>query len=75
MINLIKQYRDKMGITQEELARNVGVTSRTIISLERGKYKPSLVLAYKLARFFNTDIETLFSLKEFLEDTQDENNH
>ena len=47
------------------------VTERTIISVEKGKYKPSIVLAYKLAKLFGTDIETLFCLKEFGENEGD----
>ena len=56
--NKIKEYRKKHQLTQRELAEKVGVTERTIISLEKGRYKPSIVLAYKLVQFFETDIET-----------------
>lgn len=58
-------------MTQRELAEAVNVTERTIISLEKGHYKPSIVLAYKLARFFHTDIETLFCLKEYLKNDEE----
>ncbi len=58
-------------MTQRELAEAVDVTERTIISLEKGRYKPSIVLAYKLARFFQTDIETLFCLKEYLKNDKE----
>ncbi|WP_330389336.1 helix-turn-helix transcriptional regulator [Peptostreptococcus sp. D1] len=44
--------REAKTITQEELANKVGVTARTIISLEKGQYKPSIMLAYKLSLFF-----------------------
>ena len=63
--NLVKQYRKENKMTQREVAEKVRVTERTIISVEKGKYKPSIVLAYKLAKLFGTDIETLFCLKEF----------
>jgi len=49
----------------------VGVTERTIISVENGKYKPSLILAYKLAQVFRTDIETLFCLQEYIENEEE----
>ena len=65
--NLVKENRKKEKSTQRELAEKVGVTERTIISIEKGKYIPSIVLAYKLAQVFGTDIESLFCLKEYLE--------
>lgn len=65
--NKIKQYRKEKEITQRALAEAVDVTERTIISLEKEKYKPSIILAYKLARFFDTSIEDLFCLREYIE--------
>lgn len=53
------EYRKKRGITQEELADAVNVTRQTIISLEGGRYKASLVLAHKLAQYFDVTIEEL----------------
>lgn len=50
----------KRGVTQEELADAVNVTRQTIISLENGKYKASLILAHKLAQFFDVTIEEMF---------------
>ena len=47
-------------MTQREVAEKVHVTERTIISVEKGKYKPSIVLAYKLSKLFGTNIETVF---------------
>ncbi|WEV70818.1 helix-turn-helix transcriptional regulator [Lactobacillus sp. ESL0785] len=67
MPNLVKKLRLEYKMTQEELANQVDVTQRTIISIEKGKYKPSLLLAYKLAVFFNSSIEDLFCLKDYLE--------
>lgn len=56
----IAEFRKKRGVTQEELADAVNVTRQTIISLESGKYKASLVLAHKLAQFFDVAIEEMF---------------
>ena len=56
----IKEYRAKYNMTQAELARRVGVRRETIVFLEKGKYNPSLKLAYKIAKIFNTTIEELF---------------
>lgn len=70
MKNLVKTLRKQNHYTQREVAEKVGVTDRTIISIEREKYKPSLVLAYKLAQLFDTNIESLFCLKEFVENEE-----
>ena len=56
----IEEYRRSRKLTQSELADALGVTRQTIISLENGKYKASLVLAHKIAQFFNTAIEDIF---------------
>ena len=56
----IAQYRKERKVTQEELAEAVNVTRQTIISLESGKYKASLVLAHKIAQFFQVGIEDMF---------------
>lgn len=62
----IQELRKAKRVTQSELADAVNVTRQTIISLENGKYKASLVLAHKLAQFFEVPIEDLFifDLKE-----------
>lgn len=60
--NEIKVYRAKYNLTQEELAKEVGVTRQTIISIEKGRYSPSLELAFKIARRFDLKIEDLFFL-------------
>ena len=75
MINKIKEYRTNSGMTQQQLADLVNVSSRTIISLEKGKYNPSILLAYKIALVFNTNVEDLYCLKENkeLEDRKYEN--
>ena len=59
--NRIRRLRfDHNEMTQEELARRVGVTRQTIISLEAGKYVPSLVLALRIARVFSVTVEDVF---------------
>lgn len=65
MKNKVKEFRLKNNLTQQQLANMVDVSSRTIISIEKQNYKPSIVLAYKIAKVFNTTIEHLFCLDEF----------
>ena len=60
MKNKIKMFRAMHDLTQEDLAEKVAVTRQTIISIEKGKYEPSLSLAFRLARYFNVQIEALF---------------
>lgn len=60
MKTLIKEYRARFGLTQEKLAEIVGVRRETIIFLEKGKYNPSLRLAYSIARTLKAHIEDLF---------------
>lgn len=60
----IQEYRKERKITQNELADAVNVTRQTIISLENGKYKASLVLAHKIAQFFEVSIEEVFIFDE-----------
>jgi len=56
----IEDYRRALKLTQSELADALSVTRQTIISLENGKYKASLVLAHKIAQYFNASIEDIF---------------
>ena len=56
----IKEFRAKHGLTQEELAKKVGVRRETIVFLEQGKYNPSLKLAHDVAKALKTKIEELF---------------
>lgn len=58
--NTIKQHREKLGLTQEDLAKAVGVSRQTIIAMEKGNYEPSLGLAFKLSKIFKVTIEQLF---------------
>ena len=67
MKNRIAQLRKERRITQEELADAVEVTRQTIISLENGRYNPSILLAFRIARYFDLPIEEIFLYDE--EDT------
>lgn len=60
----IAELRRQQKLSQEELAKAVGVTRQTITSLEVGKYTASLLLAYKIARYFNLTIEDIFLFDE-----------
>ncbi|HOZ73346.1 MAG TPA: helix-turn-helix transcriptional regulator [Spirochaetales bacterium] len=60
MKNRIRERRQGLGLTQEQLAEQVGVSRQTIISIEGGRYDPSLPLALKLARLLGQSIEDLF---------------
>lgn len=60
MKNKLKVYRAMNDITQEQLAKEIGVTRQTIIAIEKDKYNPSLALAFKIARFFDVKIEDVF---------------
>jgi len=62
--NKIKIQRAIKNITQEELASEIGVTRKTINTIETGKFIPSTVLALRLARFFEIKVEELFELVE-----------
>ncbi|MEB3860780.1 MAG: helix-turn-helix transcriptional regulator [Desulfurococcales archaeon] len=60
----LREARARWGVTQEALARAVGVTRQTIIAIENGRYLPSLTLALKIAAFFGVRVEDLFSLRD-----------
>lgn len=60
----IKELRARDGLTQDELARQVGVRRETIVFLEKGKYNPSLKLAYDIARVFGLPIEDVFLFED-----------
>ncbi|MEN6444154.1 MAG: helix-turn-helix transcriptional regulator [Methanoregula sp.] len=60
MKNKIKVYRAMHDMTQEDLAKVIGVTRQTILAIEKGKYVPSLDLAFKIARHFNVTVEDVF---------------
>jgi len=60
MKNRIKVFRAMHDLTQEDLAKAIGVTRQTILAIEKGKYVPSLDLAFKIARHFRVTIEEIF---------------
>ena len=60
MKNRLEELRRQRGIRQEDLAQALGVSRQTVISLEKGKYNPSLALAFRLARYFGMPIEAIF---------------
>lgn len=64
MINKVYVFRKQMKMTQEYLAKKVGVTRQTIISIEQGKYTASLPLAIKIAKVFSKNVEEVFILEE-----------
>jgi len=64
MENKLRELREMMAMTQEDLAASTGVSRQTIISLERGKYNPSISLAHRLAQVFHLTIEEIFIFEE-----------
>ena len=64
--NCIEELRKQRGIKQEELAAALEVSRQTIGSLENGRYNPSIILAFKLARYFGVSIENIFFYEEVL---------
>ena len=72
MVTKIKELRTQRGMTQQQLADLVHVSSRTIISIEKGQYSPSLMLSYRMAKVFGVTVEELCCLEETLtrEDAQ-----
>ena len=64
MKNRVKELRTQLKMTQQELAALVHVSARTVISIEKGQYSPSLMLAYRMAVVFVVTVEELCCLKE-----------
>lgn len=64
MKNRIEERRRERGMTQQQLASALGVSRQTIISLENGKYNPSILLAHSIARLFDARIEDIFIFEE-----------
>lgn len=64
MKNSLEEIRKAKGITQEELANALEVSRQTVGSLENGRYNPSIILAFKIARFFEVSIEEVFIYEE-----------
>ena len=64
MKNRLEEIRKQRGLKQEELAAALQVSRQTIGSLENGRYNPSIILAFKIARFFGMNIEEIFIYEE-----------
>lgn len=64
IVNRLHVLRAQQRMTQEQLAKEVGVTRATIVAIEGGGYNPSLELAFRIARYFKTDINHVFSIEE-----------
>lgn len=64
MKNKLEEIRKKLGIKQEELAYDLGVSRQTIGSIENGRYNPSILLAFKIAKYFYMYIEEIFIYEE-----------
>lgn len=64
MKNRLEEIRNERGINQEELAGILEVSRQTISSLENGRYNPSIILAFKIAKYFNMSIEEIFIFEE-----------
>jgi putative transcriptional regulator len=62
--NHVKQHRARHDMTQEDLAQAVGVRRQTILAIEKGRYAPSAVLAFRLARALGMRVDELFELEE-----------
>ena len=65
--NRLEEIRKQRGVKQEELALALEVSRQTIGSLENGRYNPSIILAFKIARYFDMSIEEIFIYEEELE--------
>ena len=64
MKNRIEEIRKERGIRQDDFAKSMGVSRQTISSLENGRYNPSIMLAYKIAKYFDMTIEEVFIFEE-----------
>ncbi len=64
MKNIIEEIRRERGIRQDELAKELGVSRQTISSLENGRYNPSILLAHRIAQYFDMNIEQIFIFEE-----------
>ena len=61
--NTLSDFRIKKNLTQEELAKILGVTRQTIIAIEKGNYTPSVLLALKIAQYFKKPVESIFTIE------------
>ncbi|HUQ84763.1 MAG TPA: helix-turn-helix transcriptional regulator [Candidatus Limnocylindrales bacterium] len=63
VINKVFELRKGKNVTQEEFAKEIGVSRQTVIAIEKGNYIPSLLLGLKIAKFFKKPVEEVFTLK------------
>jgi putative transcriptional regulator len=68
--NRLRELRGRHNLTQEQLAAKLGISRQSIISIEAGRYNPSLILAYRLARVFACRIEDVFDFSEWSEEAK-----
>lgn len=64
MKNKLKEYREHKNMTQKQLAEQCGISSRAVISIEKGEYNPCLLLAYRMSKVLESTMEDLFCLEE-----------
>ncbi|MDO5293248.1 MAG: helix-turn-helix transcriptional regulator [bacterium] len=64
LYNRLKEYRAKINVNQQEMGKMVGVSRQTISQIERGDYSPSVTLALKIAKVFETSVEEIFQYEE-----------
>ncbi len=64
LYNKLKKFREELSISQTELGKICGVSRQTISSIERGDYHPSVVVALKISKYFNTQVEEIFEYEE-----------
>lgn len=67
MTNKLRYYRGRKGVSQQQLADEMGVTRQTIYAIEKNKYSPSLELGMKISKFFDCGVEEIFSLGDEFE--------
>ena len=64
LYNRLKEHRARLGVNQQEMGALAGVSRQTISSLEKGRYNPSILLAFKISRYFGQSIEDIFLYEE-----------
>jgi putative transcriptional regulator len=64
MKNLLRDRRTQLGLSQADLAEGLGVSRQTVIAIESGRYSPSLPLAFRIAKFFDTTVDEMFDPEE-----------
>ena len=64
IINNVQKLRKEKGITQEAFAEDIGVTRQTVIAIEKGNYTPSVLLALKIAKYFEITVEEIFKISK-----------